>query len=151
MAAIGASMQVQPAKILLVEDNPGDVRLVREALRESKIISQLHAVSDGKDALDFLRKQGNYANATRPDLILLDLNLPGKDGREVLSEIKIDPDLLRIPVVILTSSKAEEDIVKSYNDHANCYVTKPLDLETFIEVVEAIQGFWISVVKLPAN
>jgi chemotaxis family two-component system response regulator Rcp1 len=151
MAAIGKSAQLQPAEILLVEDNPGDVRLVREALRESKIVSQLHAVPDGKDALAFLRKQGHYANARRPDLILLDLNLPGKDGREVLSEIKADPALLRIPVVILTSSEAEEDIMNSYIHHANCYITKHLDLEKFIEVVKAIQDFWISVVTLPAN
>ncbi len=151
MAAIAGPAQVQPAKILLVEDNPGDVRLVQEGLRESKITSQLHAVSDGKDALAFLRKQGIYVNAERPDLILLDLNLPRKDGREVLAEIKADPDLLRIPVVILTSSKAEEDILNSYNHHANCYITKPLDLETFIEVVQAIQDFWISGVTLPGN
>ena len=144
-----ADVQVQPAEILLVEDNPGDVRLVQEALRESKIINQLHAVSDGKEALAFLRKQGSYANSRRPDLILLDLNLPRKDGREVLSEIKADPDLRRIPVVIVTSSKAEDDILKSYNHHANCYITKPLDLEKFIEVVKAIQDFWISIVKLP--
>ena len=144
-----ADVQVQSAEILLVEDNPGDVRLVQEALRESKIINQLHAVSDGKEALAFLRKQGSYANARRPDLILLDLNLPRKDGREVLSEIKADPDLRRIPVVIVTSSKAEDDILKSYNHHANCYITKPLDLEKFIEVVKAIQDFWISIVKLP--
>lgn len=144
-----ADVQVQPAEILLVEDNPGDVRLVQEALRESKIINQLHAVSDGKEALAFLRRQGSYANTRRPDLILLDLNLPRKDGREVLSEIKADPDLRRIPVVIVTSSKAEDDILKSYNHHANCYITKPLDLEKFIEVVKAIQDFWISIVKLP--
>lgn len=144
-----ADVQVQPAEILLVEDNPGDVRLVQEALRESKIINQLHAVSDGQEALAFLRKQGSYANTRRPDLILLDLNLPRKDGREVLSEIKADPDLRRIPVVIVTSSKAEDDILKSYDHHANCFITKPLDLEKFIEVVKAIQDFWISIVKLP--
>jgi chemotaxis family two-component system response regulator Rcp1 len=149
MVAIAEHVQVQPAEILLVEDNPGDVRLVQEALRESKIINQLHAVSDGKEALAFLRRQGSYANARRPDLILLDLNLPRKDGREVLSEIKADPDLRRIPVVIVTSSEAEDDILKSYNHHANCYITKPLDLEKFIEVVKAIQDFWISIVKLP--
>ena len=151
MTTVAKPVQSQPANILLVEDNPGDVRLVQEALRESKLISQLHAVSDGKDALAFLRKQGNYAHMARPDLILLDLNLPGKDGREVLSEIKADPDLLRIPVVILTSSKAEEDITNSYEHHANCYVTKPLELERFIEAVKGIQNFWINVVTLPAN
>jgi CheY-like chemotaxis protein len=149
MVAIGEYVQVQPAEILVVEDNPGDVRLMREAFRESKIINQLRAVSDGQEALAFLRKQGRYAHAIRPDLILLDLNLPGKDGREVLSEIKADPDLRRIPVVIVTSSKTEEDIVRSYNHHANCYITKPLDLEKFVEVVQAIQNFWISIVKLP--
>jgi CheY-like chemotaxis protein len=149
MVAIGECVQVQPAEILVVEDNPGDVRLMREAFRESKIINQLRAVSDGQEALAFLRKQGRYAHAIRPDLILLDLNLPGKDGREVLSEIKADPDLRRIPVVIVTSSKTEEDIVRSYNHHANCYITKPLDLEKFVEVVQAIQNFWISIVKLP--
>ncbi|MGA3055571.1 MAG: response regulator [Candidatus Korobacteraceae bacterium] len=142
-------MQVQPAEILVVEDNPGDVRLMREALRESKIMNQLRAVSDGQEALAFLRKQGRYAHAIRPDLILLDLNLPGKDGREVLSEIKADPDLRRIPVVVVTSSRADEDILRSYNHHANCYITKPLDLEKFVEVVQAIQNFWISIVKLP--
>jgi chemotaxis family two-component system response regulator Rcp1 len=149
MVAIGEYVQVRPAEILVVEDNPGDVRLMREALRESKIINQLRAVSDGQEAMAFLRKQGRYANAIRPDLILLDLNLPGKDGREVLSEIKADLDLRRIPVVIVTSSKAEEDILRSYNHHANCYITKPLDLEKFIEVIRAIQDFWISIVKLP--
>ena len=149
MVATAEHLQVQPAEILLVEDNPGDVRLVQEALRESKIINRLYTVSDGQQALAFLRKQGSYANATRPDLILLDLNLPRKDGREVLSEIKTDPDLRRIPVVIVTSSKAEEDILKSYNQYANCYITKPLDLEKFIEVVKAIEDFWMSIVKLP--
>ena len=149
MVATAEHLQVQPAEILLVEDNPGDVRLVQEALRESKIINRLYIVSDGQQALAFLRKQGSYANATRPDLILLDLNLPRKDGREVLSEIKTDPDLRRIPVVIVTSSKAEEDILKSYNQYANCYITKPLDLEKFIEVVKAIEDFWMSIVKLP--
>lgn len=151
MAAIAEYAQIQPAEILVIEDNPGDVRLMREALRESKIINQLHAVSDGQQALAFLRKQGSYAKATRPDLILLDLNLPGKDGREVLSEIKADPDLRRIPVVIVTSSKAEEDILRSYNHYANCYITKPLDLEKFVEVVKAIQDFWISIVTLPTK
>ena len=147
--AIAQHEQVQPAEILLVEDNPGDVRLVQEALRESKIINQVYAVSDGQEALAFLRKQGCYANATRPDMILLDLNLPRKDGREVLSEIKADPDLRRIPVVIVTSSKAEEDILRSYNHHANCYITKPLDLDKFVTVVKAIEDFWVSIVKLP--
>ena len=149
MAAIAEHAQVQSAEILLVEDNPGDVRLMREALRESTIINQLHAVSDGHQALAFLRKQGKYANAMRPDLILLDLNLPRKDGREALAEIKADPDLRRIPVVIVTSSRAEEDILRSYDHYANCYITKPLDLESFFDVVEAIQDFWVGMVTLP--
>jgi chemotaxis family two-component system response regulator Rcp1 len=141
--------QVQPIEILLVEDNPGDIRLTREALHDSKVINRLNAVRDGGAALAYLRRQGEYAQATRPDLILLDLNLPKKDGREVLAEIKNDPDIRRIPVVIVTSSKAEEDIVKSYDLHANCYIAKPVDLDKFIEVVKAIENFWVSIVKLP--
>lgn len=136
-------------EILLVEDNPGDVRLTREALKDGKIVNNLHVAEDGVDALAFLRREGKYHNAVRPELILLDLNLPKKDGREVLAEIKADNDLKRIPVVILTSSAAEQDIVKSYNLHANCYVTKPVDLDQFINVVKSIEHFWLSVVKLP--
>ena len=139
----------RPVEILLVEDNPGDVRLTREALREGKVRNNLHVASDGVEALAFLRKEGPYAAAVRPDLILLDLNLPRKDGREVLKEIKADPALRHIPVVVLTSSQAEEDIVRAYDLHANCYVTKPVDLDQFIRVVEAIEDFWFTIVKLP--
>jgi len=140
---------VQGIEILLVEDNPGDVRLTREALKDGKIINKLHVAEDGVEALAFLRREGKYHNAVRPELILLDLNLPKKDGREVLAEIKADVALKRIPVVILTSSAAEQDIIKSYNLHANCYVTKPVDLDQFINVVKSIEHFWLSVVKLP--
>jgi len=135
--------------ILLVEDNPGDVELTREALSESSIESVLHVVVDGVEAIDFLRKQGEFKSAVTPDIILLDLNLPRKDGREVLSEIKTDPEIKRIPVVILTTSDAESDIIRTYDDHANCYIKKPVDLNTFIEVVKKIEGFWFSIVKLP--
>jgi len=140
---------IRPIEILLVEDNLGDVRLAQEALREAKLFNRLFAVTDGEEALAFLRREGGYADAVRPDLIFLDLNLPKKDGREVLSEIKSDPDLMRIPVVILTSSRAEEDILKTYNLHANCYVSKPVDLERFITVVKSIEDFWVSIVRLP--
>lgn len=138
----------KPIEILLVEDNPGDVELVREALSEGKIRNELHVASDGVEAMRFLKTNGKPAEQC-PDLILLDLNLPRKNGREVLQEIKSDPDLKFIPVVVLTSSKAEEDIVKSYNLHANCYVTKPVDLEQFLKVVRSIEDFWLTVVKLP--
>lgn len=140
---------VQGIEILLVEDNPGDVRLTREALKDGKIVNNLHIAEDGVEALAFLRREGKYRDAVRPELILLDLNLPKKDGREVLAEIKADKDLKRIPVVILTSSAAEQDIVKSYNLHANCYVTKPVDLDQFINVVKSIEYFWLTVVRLP--
>ncbi len=140
---------VHGIEILLVEDNPGDVRLTREALRDGKIVNNLHVAEDGVDALAFLRREGKYRDAVRPELILLDLNLPKKDGREVLAEIKADEALKRIPVVILTSSEAEQDIVKSYNLHANCYVTKPVDLDQFITVVKSIEHFWLKVVRLP--
>jgi two-component system, chemotaxis family, response regulator Rcp1 len=140
---------MQGIEILLVEDNPGDVRLTREALKDGKIVNNLHVAEDGVDALAFLRREGKYHNAVRPELILLDLNLPKKDGREVLAEIKADKELKRIPVVVLTSSAAEQDIVKSYNLHANCYVTKPVDLDQFINVVKSIEHFWLTVVKLP--
>ncbi len=140
---------VHMVEILLVEDNPGDADLARETLTTSKMKNNLHVVSDGEKAMEFLRKQGPYASAPRPDIILLDLNLPRKDGREVLAEIKQDEDLKRIPVVILTSSSAEEDILKSYNLHANCYVTKPLDFAQFTKVVHSIEDFWLTIVKLP--
>lgn len=138
-----------PIEILLVEDNPGDVRLTREALKEAKVRNQLHVVDDGVKALEFLRRQPDYATAPRPDLILLDLNLPKKDGREVLAEIKADPELRTIPVVVLTTSQAEEDILRSYNLHANCYVPKPVDLERFLQIVRSIEDFWLTIVKLP--
>jgi CheY-like chemotaxis protein len=140
-----------PIEILLVEDNPGDVRLTREALKEGKVYSNLHTVKDGIEAMDFLRRKGEYADVPRPDIILLDLNLPKKDGREVLEEIKTDENLKRIPVVVLTTSKAEEDVLRTYNLHANCYVTKPVDLEKFIVVVKSIDVFWLTVVTLPPN
>ena len=138
-----------PIEILLVEDNPGDMRLTKEALKEGKVYNNLHWAKDGVEALEFLRRDGKHAKAPRPDIILLDLNLPKKDGREVLSVIKNDDQLKHIPVVVLTTSKAEEDIVRSYNLHANCYVTKPVDLEKFISVVHAIDRFWLTVVTLP--
>lgn len=142
---------VRPVEILLVEDNPGDVRLTVEALKEAKVLNKLTVLKDGVEALAFLHRQGQYANAARPHLILLDLNLPKKDGRDVLAEIKADSDLKRIPVVVLTTSKDEQDILKSYNLHANCYVTKPVDLEQFISVVKSIEDFWLGIVMLPRN
>ena len=139
----------RPVNILLVEDNPGDVRLTQEGLKEGKVLNNLRVVGDGVEAMAFLRQQGQYADVFRPDMILLDLNLPRKDGREVLEEIKNDPDLQRIPVVVLTTSSAEQDILMSYNLHANCYITKPVDLEQFMKVVQAIEEFWLTVVTLP--
>ena len=139
----------RPIEILLVEDNPGDVRLTQEALKEGKVMNVLNTVENGEEALAYLHRQGAYAQTTRPDLILLDLNLPRKSGQEVLGEIKDDPDLRRIPVVILTVSEAEQDIVKSYNLHANCYITKPVNLEQFMEVIKTIEDFWLTVVMLP--
>ncbi|MGQ9559421.1 MAG: response regulator [Candidatus Oleimicrobiaceae bacterium] len=139
----------RPIEILLVEDNPGDVRLTQEAFRENKIRNKLNVVNDGEQALAYLRREGVYANVARPGLILLDLNLPRVDGREVLAQIKSDPELRHIPVVILTTSQAEEDIVKSYALHANCYITKPVDLERFMQVVKEVEHFWLSVVNLP--
>jgi CheY-like chemotaxis protein len=140
-----------PIDILLVEDNPGDERLTREALKEGKVYSNLHWVKDGVEAMEFLNRRGKYSDAPRPDIILLDLNLPKKDGREVLQEIKNTDALKRIPVVVLTTSKAEEDVLRTYNLHANCYVTKPVDLEKFIVVVKSIDVFWLTVVTLPPN
>ena len=139
----------QPVEILMVEDNPRDARLAVEALKDSKVRNNLHHVSDGEEALDFLRQRGAYAGVPVPDLILLDLNLPRKDGREVLAEVKEDPRLRLIPVVVMTSSEAERDLVRSYDLHANAYVVKPLDLDRFIEVVQAIEDFWFAIVKLP--
>jgi chemotaxis family two-component system response regulator Rcp1 len=135
--------------ILLVEDNEGDVRLTREALHEGKVANRLIVAADGVEALAVLRQTGAHADAPRPDLILLDLNLPRMDGREVLSQIKQDPVLRRIPVVVLTTSKAEEDIVRSYNLYANCYITKPVDFDKFVSVVKTIDEFWLTVVRLP--
>jgi two-component system response regulator len=144
-------IRCKPIEILLVEDNAGDVRLTRESFKDAKVHNSLHVARDGEEAMEYLCRKGKYADAPRPDLILLDLNLPRKDGREVLAEIKADEDLKRIPVVILTTSKSEEDVLKSYNLHANCYVTKPLDFDRFIGVVQAIEDFWFTVVRLPAR
>ncbi len=139
----------QPVHVLLVEDNPADVRLTREVLADGKITNTLHVVSDGEEAMAFLRNKPPFASAPRPDLILLDLNLPRKDGREVLAEVKSDPSLKLIPVVILTTSRSDRDILESYNLHANCYISKPVDLLQFMEVVRTIEDFWLAIVKLP--
>ena len=147
MESIGTS--AVPIEILLVEDSPGDVRLTREAFNDAKVHINLQVVSDGAQAMAFLGREGKYANVLRPDLILLDLNLPKKDGREVLAELKNSESLKSIPVVILTTSAAETDIQGSYQHHANCYITKPVDLEGFLKVVKSIDNFWLSVVKLP--
>ncbi|MGA2705898.1 MAG: response regulator [Isosphaeraceae bacterium] len=141
----------RPIEILMVEDNPGDVDLTHEGLAESKLHNNLHAVGDGQEAMAFLRREGEYANMPLPDLILLDLNLPGKDGREVLAEIKADEGLKHIPVVILTSSQDEEDILRSYRQHANCYISKPVRLAEFVKVVKSIESFWFTIVALPRN
>ena len=138
-------------EILLVEDNPGDVRLTIEAMREAKLSNRLHVAEDGVEAMQFLRREGRFGDAPRPDLILLDLNLPKKDGREVLAEIKSDPVLKRIPVVVLTTSHAEEDVLRAYDLHANCYVTKPVDLEQFMKIVKQIDEFWLKLVILPTG
>ena len=136
-------------EILLVEDNPGDARLAQEALKEGRMTSRLKVVVDGVEAMAFLRREGTYTGSPRPNLILLDLNLPRKDGRQVLAELKADEDLRRIPVVVLTTSQAEQDILRSYDLHANCYITKPVDLDRFISVVRSIEEYWCSVVTLP--
>jgi CheY-like chemotaxis protein len=141
----------RPVEVLLVEDDPGDVLMTREAFEDNKVRNNLHVVPDGVDALAFLRREGRYAGAPTPDLVLLDLNLPRKDGREVLAEIKADPVLRRIPVVVLTTSEAEEDVLRSYELHANAYVTKPVDFEQFIRVVRQIDDFFVTVVKLPTH
>lgn len=138
-----------PIEILLVEDSPGDVRLTREALRDAKVQNHLHVALDGIEAMNFLGRDGTHAKAPRPDLILLDLNLPRMSGREVLEQIKQDSELMSIPVVILTTSAAEEDVIRSYRLHANCYITKPVDLDQFIKVVKSIDNFWLAIVKLP--
>jgi chemotaxis family two-component system response regulator Rcp1 len=141
----------RPVEILLVEDNPGDAELTAEALLHGKVYNQMHVVEDGEAALAFLRRQDPYADVPRPDVILLDLNLPRKDGREVLADIKADEGLKQIPVIILTTSEAEEDILRAYNLAVNCYITKPVDLDQFIKVVKAIEDFWFTVVKLPPS
>jgi two-component system, chemotaxis family, response regulator Rcp1 len=141
----------RPVEILLVEDNPGDARLTVEALKEGKIRNNLFHAKDGVEALAYLRREGEHKDAPTPDIVLLDLNLPRKDGREVLGEMKQDPALKSIPVVVLTTSEAEQDILSSYKLHANCYITKPVDLEKFIDIVKAIEDFWLAVVKLPSG
>jgi two-component system, chemotaxis family, response regulator Rcp1 len=144
-------MKHLPIHILMVEDNEGDVLLATEALKRAKVTNTLSVVPDGVEALAFLRKQGKYAGSARPDLILLDLNLPRVDGRQVLAEVKCDPDLRQIPIVVLTSSAAEQDIVKAYDLHANCYVVKPVDFSSLLQVVKTIEDFWFAIVKLPPN
>ncbi|OKH22623.1 response regulator [Hydrococcus rivularis NIES-593] len=139
----------KPIEILLIEDNPGDIELTKIALEDNKMTINLSVVEDGVEALKFLKKEGKYANAPHPDLILLDLNLPKKDGREVLAEMKADPILKRIPVVILTTSQAEEDVLRAYNLCANCYITKPVDFDRFVKIVRSIENFWFTIVKLP--
>lgn len=138
-----------PIEILLVEDNPGDVRLTVEALKEGKVANKINVAADGTEAMEFLRREGKHSRAPTPDVILLDLNLPKKNGREVLAEIKMDDRLKHIPVVVLTTSQAEKDIILTYNMHANCYITKPVDFGQFIDVVKSIENFWFTVVKLP--
>lgn len=142
---------LESIEILLVEDNPGDVRLIEEVLKDGKVRNNMHVVADGVEAMAFLRREGEYAGLSLPDLVLLDLNLPKKDGREVLEEIKKDQELKHIPVVVLTTSKAERDVLRSYDLHANCYITKPVDLDQFISVVKSIEDFWLSIVKLPLS
>jgi two-component system, chemotaxis family, response regulator Rcp1 len=146
-----AGINLKPIEILLVEDSPGDVRLTIEALKEGKILNNLSVAQDGVEAMAFLRKEGKYVDAVRPDLILLDLNLPKMNGQEVLFEIKNDKKFVRIPVVILTNSKMEEDILKTYENHANCYILKPVDLDQFLGVVKSIENFWLDIVQLPPN
>jgi len=140
-----------PIEILLVEDSPGDVRLTREAFKDARVLVNLQVAGDGEEAMAFLKREGKYSSKPRPDIILLDLNLPKKDGRAVLAEIKEDPKLQTIPVVILTTSASEADVLKSYSLHANCYITKPVDLDGFLKVVKSIDGFWLSVVRLPTG
>jgi CheY-like chemotaxis protein len=140
-----------PIEILLVEDNPGDVRLTEKAFEDAGLVNNLNVVTDGVEAMAYLRNEGEYADTTRPDMVLLDLNLPKKDGEEVLTEIKTDEELKRIPVVILTSSDAEEDMIRTYNEHANAYLKKPVDFQGFLDVVQRVEGFWISVVEFPPD
>jgi len=147
---MNTAFQGEPIEILLVEDSPDDIVLTTEALKDGKVRNRISVVEDGEEAMSFLRREGQYHAAPRPDLILLDLNLPRKSGREVLAEVKQDPKLKRIPVVIMTTSSDEKDILQAYNCHANCYVTKPVDLDQFLGVVKSIEHFWLTVVKLPA-
>jgi len=142
---------MRPIEVLLVEDNPGDVRLTQEALRDCKVRNRLSVVTDGEEALAYVRRQGKFKGEMRPDVILLDLNLPRKDGRQVLEELKADPNLRRIPVVIMTSSDAEQDVIRAYDLNVNCYVTKPVDFDQFVRVVKAIEEFWLEIVTLPAE
>ena len=144
-------MNSRTVEILLVEDNPGDARLTLEAFKEGKVLNNITIMGDGVEALAYLRRQGNYSGAVQPDIILLDLNLPKMDGREVLAEIKADEQLKKIPVVVLTTSEAEEDVARAYSSHANCYITKPVELEEFLNVVQSIDSFWLSLVKLPSQ
>lgn len=146
-----ANNTAEPIKILLVEDNPGDIRLTKEALKDSKIHNTLEIVEDGDEALDYLHKRGKYKNATRPDLVLLDLDLPNTSGREVLEKAKGDPGLKRIPFVVLTISKSDQDILNSYDMQANAYINKPIDLDQFIKVIHSIEDFWLTIVKLPSS
>ncbi len=142
---------LRPIEVLLVEDNPGDVRLTEEALKEGKLAVHLTVARDGLEATEILHRRNSYANATRPDLILLDLNLPKIDGRQVLQEIKNDPKLMRIPVVVLTTSEADSDILTTYGSHANCYITKPVDMDRFVDIVKLLEEFWFTIVKLPSH
>jgi two-component system, chemotaxis family, response regulator Rcp1 len=146
-----ATPSTRPVQILIVEDNPADARLVREVMRDSKVLNEIHWVPDGVEALAFLRTQGKYANAPRPNLIFLDLNMPRKDGREVLREVKADDGLKRIPIVVMTSSQAEEDVARAYDQHANCYVRKPIDFDQFHSVVKTLENFWFATVELPVQ
>lgn len=151
MMSIETAPRSGPIELLLVEDSEPDVRLTREALKEAKVWNNLWVVEDGVEAIDFLRRNGRYTDSPRPDLILLDLNLPRKDGRQVLLEIKADPSLRRIPVVVLTTSRDEADVLRAYDLHANCYITKPVDFNRFMEVVRSIEDFWLTVVRLPGE
>jgi CheY-like chemotaxis protein len=147
--ATGKRALGRPVEVLLVEDNPGDVRLTQEALKEGRVMVNLTVACDGVEAMEVLNRRGAHATAARPDLILLDLNLPKKNGREVLLEIKADPELRRIPVIVMTTSKAEQDVYRAYNLNANCYITKPVDLDEFLHVVRSIEDFWLTIVTLP--
>jgi chemotaxis family two-component system response regulator Rcp1 len=148
---MGISLPTRPIEVLLVEDNAGDIRLTEEALKEGKMIVNLTVARDGVEAMEYLNRRNGHANAVRPDLMLLDLNLPKKDGRQVLEEIKSDPDLKCIPVVVLTTSEAESDILTTYGLHANCYITKPVDMDRFVEIVQRLEEFWFTIVKLPSH